>query len=143
MPADITDPIADKILAGLMPFAPTDDTGTQARLSDRQILIVDSYTLHSASFVQSSSDPTPRSGYHVRCTGRPSPSSTVVQGIIHFAHKSALKTPVFNAKAQQLQLFLDIEGMAQTLTQLTHPDRYLWIGFFAGGHIYGDLHSSL
>lgn len=43
---------------------------------------------------------------------------------------------------EERTLLAQLEQSAQILlVRLGHANRYLWVGHFKGGHIYGDLHS--
>ncbi|MEI4195198.1 hypothetical protein [Roseovarius sp. E0-M6] len=135
------DSIADKILAAY-PLQPSDpDLPNASQLASRQILVVKNYMMISASSV-------PAGGGDVtcqpiiRCDGTPSPSSKVTHGFIRFAPEARLQPPQYRDTAKEIHLWFAYEAIPQVLDQLAHPNRYLWVGFFNGGHIYGDLHSA-
>ena len=136
------DPIADEILSKIPSFHPDHKNIGAATLDGREILVIDTFTLYSAGFIPSAADPTPRSEIYLRLDGHPSPSSTVTHGFLRFAPRDALKAPVFKASSKELHLWVDIEGLPQVMEQMKMTYRFLWVGFFGGGHVYGDLHAA-
>ena len=142
-----TDPAeqeVDAIIADLDPiFEDAPKSGPAApKQTGRQILIVQTAQLFTASFVLSSASPQPQSQSYIRFLGAPSPSSDVTNGFIRFVPRADQKPPRYNPAAKQINLWVDQDLMALTLAQIKQPNRYLWIGFFANGHVYGDLHSN-
>ncbi|WP_294226398.1 hypothetical protein [uncultured Shimia sp.] len=109
---------------------------------ERQILTVQSYTMIGANWRASSADPNAQCQPHIQLRGTPSPSSKVTNGYIRFVDVQVLRTPSYSARHKQINLFMDYRAMPQILEQLQHAQRYLWVGHFANGHIYGDLHSA-
>lgn len=111
-------------------------------LAPRQILIVEGYTMISAGFQHSVQDPASQSLYSLRLHGKPSPSSDVTTGYVHFADRMGLKPPSWIAERKELNIWMDLRGMEHVLRQLDQPTRYMWRGEFANGHVYADLHST-
>ena len=110
-------------------------------LAPRQILIVEGYTLISAGYQPSITDPGSKSLYSIRLHGKPSPSSNVTAGYIHFVDRMDLKPPTWVVERSEINIWMDMRGMKQILMQAEHSTRYLWRGEFANGHVYADLHS--
>ncbi|MEP0990898.1 MAG: hypothetical protein ABJG73_15055 [Tateyamaria sp.] len=108
----------------------------------KQILLVESYAMYTSNWISSAANPVTNSQPYISVTGRPSPSSEVTSAYIRFVDAADIAMPRYSAAAKRIQLFLDYRCMPQILTQLSHANRYLWIGHYAGGHYYGDLHSS-
>ncbi len=107
----------------------------------RQILMVEQVALYTANWRVSASNRTVGSLPYIQLLGTPSPSSQVTSGYIRFVDVADLRQPHYVAPRKQITLFVDYRTMPQVLAQLEQANRYLWIGHFSGGHIYGDLHS--
>lgn len=107
----------------------------------RQILIVKSYSMYSSNWLVSASNPKIGSQPNILLAGHPSPSSQVEKGYVRFVDQSELRRPTYSAKDKRIDIYLDYRAMPQVLRQLEHKNRFLWVGHFKGGHIYGDLHS--
>jgi len=103
----------------------------------RQILIVRTAQLFTAGHL---SDGKAGSQGYIRFLGSPSPSSEVTNGYIRFVTPDAVRAPTYSAERTQINIWVDQAYLPMTLAQLSHSERYLWVGFF-GAHIYGDLHS--
>ena len=108
----------------------------------RQILIVKSYVMYAASWLASTANPKVAAQPYIQLFGAPSPSSKVEMGYIRFVDVSELRRPTYSAATKRIDLYADYRSMRQVLAQLEHQKRYLWVGHFKGGHIYGDLHST-
>lgn len=108
----------------------------------RQILYVDKTVLLTSAHIPSSANPTPGTQSYIVCSGRPSPSSEVTSGVIRFVPRAEIRVPSYSKARKHIQLFVDLAYQPTVLTQLQQKNRYLWIGAFAGGHLYSDLHTS-
>lgn len=110
-------------------------------LPTRQILEINTVTYYSANFVASTGAAADVQNY-VKLEGGPTPNSLIESGYILFVPRDRVRAPVYNTRAKSLRVWFDIAGMPQTLAQLGHSRRYLWIGWFANGHVYADLHTT-
>lgn len=110
--------------------------------SDRQILLVRQVTFFSAGYRPGDTDPAPRDQQYLLLRGDPSPSSQVTSGYIRFVTPGELRVPAYSAAHRRIDLWLRPERVRMVIEQMKHKDRYLWIGFFPGGHVYADIHSS-
>jgi len=117
-------------------------TTVEQALPSRQILSIERTTYIAAGFRPSLADPAPQSGAVIQVAGTPSPSSDVTNGYLRFVPASAIRTPSYDPTRLQIQLWLNEDYLPMVLEQLGHRSRYLWIGWFDGGHIYSDLHTS-
>ncbi len=132
LPLPVEDSI-DEIIANLdLVFDSTAPLAT-----GRQILIVRTAQLFTAGHL--SNGKAGSQGY-IRLLGSPSPSSDVTNGYIRFVPPDAVRTPTYSAERTQINIWVDQAYLPMTLAQLSHAERYLWVGFF-GAHTYGDLHS--
>lgn len=108
----------------------------------RQILVIERAVFHTAGYRVSTSDPAARSSANIEVTGRPTPSSQVTKGYIYFVPAAELRVPVYSPASLQIRLWVNEIYMAQVLDQMRHEERYLWVGWFDNGHVYGDVHSA-
>ena len=108
----------------------------------RQILSVQKYAMYTANSIDSSANPVVSAQAYIAVSGVPTPSSDVTSGYIRFVDASKLRVPSYTKARKLINIYVDYRSMPQVLEQLTHNNRYLWVGHFSGGHIYGDLHSS-
>jgi hypothetical protein len=122
-------------------FGLEQEKGGKTSLPQRQILDV-RQTLYYAAGYTPSTGQAPASQAYVKLTGSPSPNSQVTNGVIRFAPRAALRAPSYHTANTAIQVWVDQDLMVQTLEQLRHATRYLWIGWFANGHVYADLHTS-
>lgn len=130
----------------VLPDPPTRVASNGAVLADlpegsRQILIVDDFAMFSANWQVSTTNPSVHGQPHIKLMGRASPSSDVSHGYIRFVDGS-LRRPSYSASRKRIDIYMPSWALAQVHQQLSHANRYLWVGHFAGGHIYGDLHST-
>lgn len=114
----------------------------QAVAGDRQILLIRQVTFYSAGYRPGDADPAPRDQQYLLLRGDPSPSSQVTSGYIRFVTPDELRVPAYSARDKRIDLWLRLERVRMVIEQMKHKDRYLWIGFFPGGHVYADIHSS-
>ena len=114
----------------------------ESALPSRQILIIENTTFITAGYRESTSNPTPKAAANILVTGQPSSSSDVTYGYIRFAATPDLRVPSYSSAQKRIDLWVNERHMAQVLAQMTHSSRYLWIGWFNNGHIYGDVHSA-
>lgn len=140
-PAPITD--LTNHVANIMGHVVEDATGFTA---PRQILQVETYTLFTAGYRHSDAAPETRGSAHIALAGTPTPSSNVTNGYIYFVPRADLPsrkhTPQYNPGNKQIKLWLDEAHLPMVLAQLKQTRRYLWVGFFNNGHVYGDLHTA-
>lgn len=143
MPApDSIEAIIDARAADLSEFHGLDVSAkADDALPQRQILTVLQTTYFSAGYV-AATGAAPDTQTYVLVSGQPSPSSDVTRGYLRFVPRSMVKAPRYDARTKTINVWLDIDALALTLAQLRHAKRYLWIGWFAGGHVYCDLHTS-
>lgn len=120
----------------------TDKSGVDLPVGARQILYVDTAVFYTSGFVPSAADPTPGSQGYILLKGRPSPSSDVTSGYIRMVPRDEVKAPRYSKTTKQIQLWVDQAYLQMVLAQMQHAKRYLWIGAFGGGHVYGDLHTA-
>ncbi|WP_147125396.1 hypothetical protein [Shimia ponticola] len=114
--------------------------GTEPKKSDRQILFIDSVIHHSSGFVERTGAK-PGSGNYLRISGRPSPSSDVESAVVYFVPPDQIRAPRYQPTLKRIDLWLNADTMAMTLAQLTHSQRYLFVGTWPNGHVYGDIHT--
>jgi len=107
----------------------------------RQILIVSDVIMYASNWRASAANRTVGSQPYIKLVGQPAPHSEVTLGYIRFVDAADLREPHYSSARKQITIYVDYRAMAQVLAQLEQANRYLWIGHFAGGHIYGDLHS--
>jgi len=136
--------VLEKPMRDLRDVSRFDDKQIKTDLPEnsRQILTVKTYSMISATSRDSLQNPVVTCQPHIAVYGHPAPSSDVERGYIRFVDANALRTPSYSAKDKLINLYLDYRAMPQVLEQLQHAQRYLWVGHFAHGHIYGDLHSA-
>ena len=108
----------------------------------REILSVDSYVLYTAGSQVDDTSKALRPQAYVLCQGTPTPSSAVTNGYIRFVPDAEMRPPSYSPARKQINLWVRESALAMTLRQLELPRRYLWVGYFNNGHIYGDLHAS-
>lgn len=108
----------------------------------RQILKVERHTLINANWIVSATNRTTGVQASILAQGSPTPSSDVNHAYLHFVDAARVPFPRYNATRKRIDLFLDIRTLSLTLEQMKHTHLYVWVGHFAGGHIYGDVHSA-
>ncbi len=131
-------------------FAATDtDTDNPAPIpglpyGTRQILEIENYQITSANYVDNKVSNTAHCRCQILVTGCPSPSSSkkLSHGYIRFVEPHLIKYPAYDHKAGRINILINQDFMQATLTQLTHSQKYLWIGQFGNGHLYADIHST-
>ncbi len=117
-------------------------SGAKRATVEKHILVIKSFIFTSAGFVQNISNPKPQSEANIQVRGKATSNGKLELGYIRFVPTSALKRPQLSANKKRLDLWIDQEYMDMTLRQFQHANKYLWIGFYAGGHIYSDIHSA-
>jgi|SRR6056297_2209281 len=130
-----------KDLHYLLDLPPPTDPST-VTLRQRQILLVENVTYYSGGFRANQPGSRVSGQAYVALTGRPSPSSTVQLGYIHFVDASEVRTPVWDDTRTLIRTWTDLRFLPQTLEQLRHSQRYFWWGEFPGGHTVSDIHST-
>lgn len=108
----------------------------------RQILKVEKYAMINGSWIVSTANPLVGSIPSIRIDGSPTPSSDATNAYLYFVDASALKRPSYSAAHKRINLYLDIRSIRMTIEQLKHSHQFIWVGHFAGGHLYGDFHSA-
>lgn len=116
-------------------------TGPDVCQPARQILIVNDVVCHAAGFVRASGG-LPEAQAYLVLTGGPSPSSEVTRGFLRFVPRADLRAPSYSAATKTITLWLPVDTLVQVLAQVRHGRRYLWIGWFGAGQVYGDLHTA-
>jgi hypothetical protein len=119
---------------------PTDDLP----VGSRQILIVKAHIITSSNYLESASSNKTDSSSVIMLTGKASPSSdqTLDHAYIHFFNDtSTLARPYYNKARGEIKLSMHYRNLPTVLAQLHEPQVYCWIGHFASGHIYGDIHT--
>lgn len=108
----------------------------------RQILIVEGAVLTSASWVERTGVPTKAMSV-VMLRGRPSPSSdrSLTLAYLTFVPEPApLRAPTFGAGV--IRLFMRPAMLSTVLAQVKSKNVFCWVGQFADGHLYGDVHAA-
>lgn len=119
---------------------PTDPSAVDLR--QRQILIVERVTYFSGGFRANGPGSRVSGLAYVAMTGRPSPSSTVQSGFLHFVDAAEVRTPVWDDQRMVIRTWTDVRFLPQVLEQLRHTQRFFWWGEFPGGHTVSDIHST-
>jgi len=113
-------------------------------LGTKQILDIRTYSIISSGFLANQTDKKTYSRLSVMVLGQPSPSSSgkLNHGYLNFTKTANLKPPSYNHARGRIDIYIDVAFLQATLLQLEHPKKYLWIGQYAGGHLYADIHST-
>ncbi|MDP8207744.1 MAG: hypothetical protein P9L92_13840 [Candidatus Electryonea clarkiae] len=111
----------------------------------RQILIINSFSIHTASSKPSDDNPVTSSNVWIQLFGIHSPSSDpdLKEALVTFVPDGEkIRTPMYSKVKHQIYLFLPHSHLDCVLNMLRNdPHLYCWIGFFGDGHIYSDIHS--
>jgi hypothetical protein len=108
----------------------------------RQILEIKNYAMINANWLLSSASGKTGREAVILLTGSSTPSSEVVKAYLRFVDADAQKPPSYIKELKRIDLYLDIRSLPMTLEQLKHKNRYIWVGKFSNGQIYGDMHST-
>lgn len=111
----------------------------------RQILIVRGHSLTAANFVESQASGKIDSSTVLLLSGNPSPSSNPLlqHAYITFVNdEGKLRRPSYSASRGIIWLWMPLRLLPSVLAQIHEPNVYCWIGHFANGHIYGDIHTT-
>jgi hypothetical protein len=115
------------------------------KVGQRHILIVSSYVITSANYVQSTGIPA-NSQTSIQLLGKASPSSDpkLIQAYLHFVPNGTnLRSPRYIQRNGYSEIRLEYHEcrLAAALETLSQFDAvYCWYGEFQNGHTYGDLH---
>tara|TARA_B100000315_G_C14394114_1_gene503416 strand:+ start:374 stop:841 length:468 start_codon:yes stop_codon:yes gene_type:complete len=113
---------------------------------NRHILIVTDYTVIVSNWRVSMHNKKTASRSTIQLTGYPSPNSSPMlrTAILTFVPDGeSVRRPVAKSDGSGFYLFLHNSNLATVLSMLSdHATLYCWIGEFADGHIYGDIHGS-
>ena len=110
----------------------------------RQILMVSGHSILTTNFLESQSSGRLDSNAQVRLSGKASPSSNPLlqSAFITFVDDTAkLRRPSYSSKQGIIWLWMPLRLLPAVMTQLHEPNVYCWIGHFAGGHLWGDIHT--
>ncbi len=110
----------------------------------RQILVVSGHTLISSNFVESQATGRTGGDAQMILRGKPSPSSDPLLNtayITFVADGVTLRRPSYSKAQGKLWLWMHFRSLPLVLTQIHEPSVYCWIGRFAGGHIWADVHA--
>lgn len=108
----------------------------------RQILIVSNHHLFTAGFIDGKKT---NSQTVVVLTGQPSPNSDsrLNKAYLRFVPDDALVPPPrYVASSGTVHIWLHHRNLETVLTQIHEGKVYCWIGHFANGHVYADVHTS-
>ena len=112
----------------------------------RQILIVSGHNLITSNFVESQATGKIDSSAVLLLTGQAAPSSDPLlqRAYITFVDDAAgkLRGPSYSKAEGIIWLFLPLRMLPVVLAQIHEPNVFCWIGHFANGHIWGDIHTS-
>ncbi len=111
----------------------------------RQILFVSGHTLISSNFVESQITGKVDSNVVLLLKGKASPSSNPLlhQAYITFMDDTGkLRRPGYSQKKGTLWLYMPLRMLPVVLAQIHETNVVCWIGHFAGGHIWADIHTS-
>lgn len=113
----------------------------------RQILIVKSYSSVHGNFVRKTNSK-PEGASYIILEGEKSPSSCdlLKKAYIEFIPRDQpLRKPQFIIRngSAEIRLFYSEDRMAEIQHTLSSTNNlYCWIGLFADGHVWGDIHAS-
>lgn len=110
----------------------------------RQILIVDSHRFVCSNFLDSTASGKTDSRTVLRLSGQPSPSShpELAHAYITFVDgQGSVPSPAYSRTKGAIFLWLRSSALPAVLAQMSAPRAYCWIGHFAGGHLYADIHT--
>ena len=107
----------------------------------RQILEIKSFALLNSNWKVSDDDPTVSSQAYILLTGAPTPSSEVEKAYLRFVDMAKIKRPIYSKSQKRIDLYVNVQSIPLILKQLKQDHRYIWIGHFHGGQIYGDIHT--
>lgn len=139
-----------KLISNLLEYSQIDTIGVPSSPTrgpnlvegDREILIVDKHTFIKSNYVGPAPDKRGLGRTSIRLDGKPSPSSTVKCGYVHFVQRDDLRTPKFDAKKLSIEAWFEVESLPLVLEQLRQKNRYYWIGAFPNNLIYADIHAN-
>ncbi len=146
----MTDPVEDLIdahealvseLFDLTPPVGIPRNPKDEKLPSRQILVVERVVHFTSGFKRDGASK-PEAAHVLRLLGRPTTNTRVTSGYLQFVPQGSMRPPRYDQRHNTLSVWVDLAGMAQTLEQLRHAERYLWIGWFPGGHVFAELHSA-
>ena len=111
----------------------------------RQILIVSGHSLISSNYIESQASGRVDSNAQLLLSGKASPhSNPLLQHayITFFEDGAKLRRPSYSAARGIIWLWMPLRMLPVILAQIHEPNVYCWIGHFAGGHIWGDVHTA-
>lgn len=111
----------------------------------RQILIVKQHCMFSADWLDSAASGKTSSASVLLLLGDPSPHSdqTLKGAYVTFVEDGKnVRQPSYDKARGIIRLELHHRNLPTTLMQLHEPNVYCWVGHFANGHIYGDVHTA-
>ena len=110
----------------------------------RQILIVSGHSLTSSNYVESQATGRVDSVAQLLLSGKASPSSdpALQHAYVTFmAEGDKLRRPSYSRARGVIWLWMPIRMLPLVLAQIHEPNVYCWIGHFAQGHIWADIHT--
>ncbi len=111
----------------------------------RQILIVTSHHFISANYVESSASGKNFSRLVLELRGYSSPSSDPGlnhASIVFMDDSEKVHCPTYTRASGVIRLWMHYRDLPMVLAQMKESNVYCWIGHFAGGHIWGDIHTN-
>ena len=111
----------------------------------RQILMVSGHSLITANFVASQPSGKIDSSAVLLLTGNASPSShpNLKRAYVTFVDDAApIRSPAYSEAQGTIWLTMRFRNLPMVLSQVHEPNVYCWIGRFAQGHLYGDIHTA-
>jgi hypothetical protein len=112
---------------------------------DKQILIVSGHKLISSNFVESQATGKVDSSAVLLLLGKAAPSSNPLlqQAYITFMDDAGkLRRPAYSKKKGTIWLHMPLRMLPVVLAQIHETNVFCWIGHYANGHIWGDIHTS-
>lgn len=73
--------------------------------------------------------------------GTPTSGNGFTVAMIEFRTADRLRPPKIDEGRNRLLMDMDIATIPHVLEQLRQRHKYIWVGWFAGDHIYADLHT--
>ena len=104
----------------------------------REILYIQD-TIHTTAVEER--DGVLRTVAQIECIGIPTPNSSVQRGIVRFRPNGDMKAPYYKAEDGIIRVWLSVAHLEHVLFQISHRNRFLWIGIWPDGYTYADLHS--
>ncbi len=111
----------------------------------REIILVKSHCFITSNYIESAANPQVGAAAVILLRGVTSASTNgkpAMAYITFVKDEAKVPRPRYSRSKNTIWLWMPFRQLPVVMAQMHEPAVYCWIGHFAGGHIYADIHTS-